>query len=79
MNFKVYLKKSTGEKLVLAAKSLRRSCHSIVKEAIEEWLRSHAQKSWPKNFFDFSPIDVGADYREWPNDLKSNISEDPLA
>lgn len=78
MNFNVYLNKETGEKVTRIAKTLRRSRNSIVKEALEEWLCKHTNTKWPKNFFDFSPIEDTPDFKSLRNDLKDNITEDPL-
>lgn len=77
MNFNVYLNKETGERVTRIAKSLHRSRNSIVNEALEEWLGKHTK--WPKNFFDFSPIQDAPDFQSFRNDLKDNITEDPLA
>ena len=79
MNFNVYLKKGTGEKITKIAKSLHRSRNSIVNEALEEWLGNHIKTNWPKNFFDFSPIEDAMDFTSLRTDLKENIPEDPLA
>lgn len=79
MNFNVYLNKGTGEKITLLAKSLHRSRNSIINEALEEWLSSHTQTSWPKDFFDFLPIEDLPDFKGLRQDLKDHISEDPLA
>ena len=79
MNFNLYLKKETGEKVTQIAKSLRRSRNSIVNEALEEWLGKHTQTKWPKKFFEFSPIENVPDFKALRNDLKDNIPEDPLA
>lgn len=79
MNFNVYLKKGTGERVTKIAKSLHRSRNSIVNEALEEWLSNHTKTKWPKNFFDFSPILDAPDFKSLRNDLKDNITEDPLA
>lgn len=78
MNFNVYLNKGTGEKVTQVAKSLRRSRNSIVNEALEEWLSKHTKTKWPKNFFDFSPMEDAPDFKSFRNDLKNNIPEDPL-
>ncbi len=79
MNFNVYLNKDTGEKVTLLAKSLHRSRNSIVNEALEEWLNNHTKTSWPKDFFDFSPLEEELDFKALRNDFKDNIAEDPLA
>lgn len=79
MNFNVYLNKGTGARVTRVAKSLHRSRNSIVNEALEEWLGRHAQTKWPKNFFDFSPIDDAPDFKAFRSDLKDNVSEDPLS
>ncbi len=80
MNFNVYLKKNTGERVTKMAKTLHRSRNSIVNEALEEWLNSHSSKAkWPDGFFDFSPIEDVPNFKELRKDLKDNVSEDPLA
>lgn len=79
MNFNVYLKKQTGEKVTKIAKSLHRSRNSIVNEALEEWLSKHTKTEWPPDFFNFSPIYDVPDFKEFRNDLQNNISEDPLS
>lgn len=79
MNFNVYLKKETGEKIAQIAKSLHRSRNSIINEALEEWLGKHTKTKWPKDFFDFSPIEDTPNFEDLRNDLKNNIPEDPLA
>lgn len=78
MNFNVYLKKDTGQKVTQIAKKLHRSRNSIVNEALEEWLGKHTKARWPKNFFDFSPIKDTPDFKSFRNDLKDSVSEDPL-
>lgn len=79
MNFNVYVNKRTGEKITKLAKNLRRSRNSIVTEALEEWLQSHAPSRWPEDFFDFSPITDFPDVESLRSDLKDTIPEDPLA
>lgn len=79
MNFNVYLKKEIGGKITLIAKTLHRSRNSIVNEALEEWLGKHTKTKWPKNFFDFAPIEDIPDFKSYRDDLKDNIPEDPLA
>lgn len=79
MNFNVYLKKDTGQKVTKIAKILHRSRNSIVNEALEEWLGRNSEDKWPKNFFDFSPIEDTPDFESFRQDLKNNVSEDPLA
>lgn len=79
MNFNVYLKKKTGEKITKVAKNLHRSRNSIVNEALEEWLLNHTKTKWPKNFFDFSSIEDVPDFKSLRKDLKNNVVEDPLA
>lgn len=79
MNFNVYLNKATGERVTQLAKSLHRSRNSIVNEALEEWLGKHTQTKWPKNFFDFSPLEDVPDFKSMRSDLKENLPEDPLA
>lgn len=78
MNFNVYLNKNTGERVTKIAKSLHRSRNSIINEALEEWLGKHTQAKWPKDFFDFAPIEDTPDFKVLRNDLKDNLPEDPL-
>lgn len=78
MNFNIYLKKVTGEKVTQMAKSLHRSRNSIINEALEEWLDKHTKTKWPKNFFNFSPIEDAPNFKSFRDDLKDNIQEDPL-
>lgn len=77
MNFNVYLRKNVGDRITKAAKILHRSRNSIVSEAIEEWLKRHSSSSWPKNFFNFEPIENVPDFKKLRKDLK-NLFEDPL-
>lgn len=79
MNFNVYINKSTGERVSKMAKALHRSRNSIVTEALDEWLKNHSASKWPKNFFDFSPVEDVPDFRALRNELKDNVSEDPLS
>ena len=79
MNFNVYLNQKTGKRITQIAKSLHRSRNSIVNEAVEEWLANHTKTKWPKNFFDFSPIEDELDFKSLRSELKNNISHDPLA
>lgn len=79
MNFNVYIKKPVGDKLTKVAKCLHRSRNSIITEAIEEWFGNHEPSNWPKNFFDFTPIDDVLDFKELRKDLRKNTREDPLA
>lgn len=79
MNFNVYLNKGTGERVTQIAKSLHRSRNSIVNEALEEWLGKHTNSEWPKNFFDFSPIEDAPNFKSFRDDLSDHILEDPLA
>lgn len=78
MNFNIYLKKKTGEQVTKMAKSLQRSRNSIINEALEEWLCNHTITKWPKNFFDFAPIEDVPDFKALRNDLK-DADEDPLS
>lgn len=79
MNFNIYLKKGTGERITRAAKSFHRTRNSIVNEALDEWLEKHTKIEWPENFFDFPPIEDMPDFKGLRKELKNNISEDPLA
>ncbi|MEI8366290.1 MAG: hypothetical protein WCF65_07705 [Parachlamydiaceae bacterium] len=79
MNFNVYLKKEIGVKITQVAKCHQRTRNSIVNEALEEWLGKHAKTEWPENFFDFLPIKDVPNFKSLRQDLKNNISEDPLA
>jgi hypothetical protein len=78
MNFNIYVKKEMGEKVSRMAKSLHRSRNSIVTEALEEWLRNHTVTQWPRDFFEFTPIENVPDFKLFRNDLKDNVREDPL-
>ncbi len=79
MNFNVYLNKGTGERVTKVAKALHRSRNSIVSEALEEWLERHSKTAWPKNFFDFPPLEDIPDFHSLREDLKNHLPEDPLA
>lgn len=79
MNFNVYVNKENGKRVTQIAKALHRSRNSIVNEALDEWLKKHTKTKWPKTFFDFSPIDDVPDFKSLREELKNNISEDPLA
>ncbi len=79
MNFNIYLKKDTGERVKKAAKSLHRTRNSIVNEALEEWLQNHTKTEWPKDFFNFPAIEDLPDFKSLRKDLLNNISEDPLS
>lgn len=79
MNFNIYVHKDLGDKVKRIAKDLKRSRNSIVNEALEEWLSHHTKTKWPNHFFDFDPIKDTPDFKSLRNDLKDNISEDPLA
>lgn len=79
MNFIIYLKKRTGERVTRMAKSLQRSRNSIINEALEEWLDNHTQTQWPKTFFDFTPVEDIPDFKSFREELKDNVSEGPLA
>lgn len=78
MNFNVYVNKKMGERISKVAKSSHRSRNSIITEALEEWLNNHTYSQWPKNFFDFNPVEDVPDFEASRNDLKG-LSEDPLA
>ncbi len=78
MNFNIYLRKETGERVTQIAHSLHRSRNSIVNEALEEWLSKHDASTWQKGFFDFSPVPEMPDFESLRSELKNNISEDPL-
>ncbi len=79
MNFNVYLKAETGNKVTRMAKKLHRSRNSIINEALEEWLDSHSPSQWPEGFFDFDPITDIPDFKELRKELNQDIPEDPLA
>lgn len=79
MNFNVYLNKETGKRITQVSKSLHRSRNSIINEALDEWLEAHTKSKWPKNFFDFSPVEEVPDFKSFRSDLKDNFPEDPLA
>lgn len=79
MNFNVYLNKEIGEKISRIAKDRHRSRNSIINEALEKWLEDQTTTKWPKNFFNFSPIEDVPDFKSFRNDVKNNIKEDPLA
>jgi hypothetical protein len=76
MNFNIYLNKDTGKKVKRAAEKLHRSRNSIINEALEEWLSKHSPISWPKNFFDFEPVDC-PDFKNFRKDF-TEIREDPF-
>lgn len=77
MNFNVYLKKEIGQKITKKAKALHRSRNAIINEALEEWLQTHTQSSWPSNFFDFDAVKDVPDFQQLRRDLLSP-PEDPL-
>lgn len=79
MNFNVYLREEMGSKIKKAAKKLHRSRNSIITEALDEWLEKHYNTHWPKDFFDFEPLEDVSDFKEFRKDLTNNVSEDPLA
>lgn len=81
MNFNIYVPKRLGKKLEEATKALRCKKNSIITEALEEWLSKHFPTKWPKDFFDFEPIEDEdlPDFKALRKDLKNNIKEDPLA
>lgn len=78
MNFNVYVRKNTGQCVNKMAADLHRSRNSIVNEALEEWLLRHSKTVWPKDFFDFEPIDDVPDFKKLRKDLKRTTSRDPL-
>lgn len=78
MNFNVYLKKMTGERIEKIAKDLNRSRNSIISEALEEWLKLHYPSQWPKDFFKFPPIDDVPDFKSYRKELTDVTEEDPL-
>lgn len=77
MNFNIYVSKNTGERIAKMAKMMHRSRNSIVNEALEEWLNKHIASQWPKNFFDFDPIEDLPGFKELHGDFKP-IADDPL-
>lgn len=79
MNFNVYFNKKNGKEVTRIAKSLGRSRNSIINEALDDWLMKHTEAKWPKDFFDFPPIQDIPDFKSFRKDLKENTSEDPLA
>ena len=78
MNFSVYLKQGLAKKISQRAKDLHRSWNSIVTEALEEWLNRHTLSNWPDHFFDFASIEDVPDFKDMRQDLRNEISEDPL-
>lgn len=46
---------------------------------MSEELTLPKKESWPKNFFDFAPIEDTQDFKLLRKELKSTINEDPLA
>lgn len=77
MNFNVYMNQKTGDRVKKIAKKLHRSRNSIINEALEEWLESHASSDWPKGFFDFSPIKDVPNFKAFRDEFKE-VPEDPL-
>lgn len=78
MNFNIYLNKGTGERITRIAKASHRSRNSIINEALEEWMEKHAKARWPKDFFNFTPMEDVPDFKSFRDELKDNLSEDPL-
>ena len=78
MNFNVYVNRKTGDRVTKVAKFLHRSRNSIINEALEEWLGKHTKTKWPKDFFDFDPIEDVPNFKALRHDLKDNLSEVPL-
>ena len=79
MNFNIYLKEEIGNRVTKAAKKLHRSRNSIINEAVEKWVDAYYPSQWPKDFFNFEPIDDIPDFKELRKDLTLPIKEDPLA
>lgn len=79
MNFNVYVPKELGMLLEKVRKELHCSRNSIITQALREWLTSHQSSRWPKNFFDFEPIEDLPDFKRLRKELKDNRPEDPLA
>lgn len=75
MNFNVYLNKKIGEKINKMAELLHRSRNSIINEALEEWLNRHSA-SWPKNFFDYDPVEDTPGFKSLRSYLTKEILED---
>lgn len=78
MNFNVYVRKNTGDRVMKTAKALKRSRNSIINEALEEWLNLHVPSEWPNGFFDFDGIEETPDFKQYRQDLKP-LKDDPLA
>lgn len=77
MNFNTYLRKEVAEQVTKLAKKLHRSRNSIISEALEQWLERYQKSKWPKNFFDFKPLEDIPDFTSYREELKA-ASEDPL-
>lgn len=63
MNFNIYVNKDIGKKIIKVAEDQHRSHDSIINEALEEWLSHHTTEQWPKDFFDFTPIEDVPDFK----------------
>lgn len=73
MNVNIYLEEPLYKQLSSFSKSMHVSKNLIIRNALKEWLQSHAKKNWPKGFFN---MEACADFPS-AEELRKGLKEPP--
>ena len=73
MNFSIYLDDKTNAEITDQANLLGKSKNTIIREAIEEWLKLHRSKKWSKNIMNFQGDPEFKEFESYRDKLDENI------
>lgn len=57
MNINVYMEDLLARQLSECSRKLHRKKNSIIREAVKDWLKKHANTNWPKSVVAFEGIE----------------------
>lgn len=78
MHFNIYIDDQLGTQLTKIAKKTGKTRNSLVREAVQDWVKKHIKPGWPAAVLDFKGITDFTPFEEYRKDFSSD-SEDPFA
>ena len=78
MNFNVYLDDDLGSRLVEAAKESHKSRNGLIREAIDQWLKTKETTEWPDEILQFTGINDFPSFESHRTGL-GTVKDDPFA
>ncbi|MCF6191219.1 MAG: ribbon-helix-helix domain-containing protein [Cocleimonas sp.] len=78
MHFNIYLDDNLGERLIKATKESHKSRNALIREAVDLWLRTNENSSWPKQIMEFEGVADFPAFESYRDELK-DVKDDPFA